>query len=113
MKKFIYKICLNSEWVDAQKNNIFNGSKKDIIDGYIHFSNKDQVESTLNKYFININNLILLKVETSKLKKLVWEKSSGGLFFPHLYSLLNIKYVTNSYKIKLDKDGSHILPPNF
>ena len=113
MEKFIYKICLNSEWASAQKYNIFEGSKKDIMDGYIHFSNKDQVESTLNKYFINIDNLILLKVETSRLKKLVWEKSSEGLFFPHLYSSLNINYVINNYTITLDKDGSHILPLNF
>ena len=113
MEKFIYKICLHSEWIAVKKTNIFKGSTKDILDGYIHFSNKEQVKSTLNRYFTNKNNLVLLKVDASKLKKLVWEKSSDGLFFPHLYSFLDLNHVVNSYKIILDKDGSHILPPNF
>ena len=113
MKKFIYKICLNSEWIDAQKKKIFNGSKKDNLDGYIHFSEKDQVKSTLSRHFLNIDKLVLLKVETSNLKKLIWEKSLDGLMFPHLYSYLEINNVINTYKIILGKDGSHILPSNF
>ena len=52
MKKFIYKICFVSEWVDAKEKFVFYGTKKDILDGYIHFSNKNQVNSTLKKHFL-------------------------------------------------------------
>ena len=113
MKNFIYKICSSSEWNNAQKNGVFNGSKKDILDGYIHFSNKNQVKSTLNRYFLNKNKLVLIKVDTSKLKKLFWEKSSGGLTFPHLYSFLSINHVVGTYKITSGDDGKHVLPSNF
>jgi uncharacterized protein (DUF952 family) len=103
MKKFIYKICKISEWSDAKKKRKFTGTKKDIEDGFIHFSKKKQVQSTLKKYFSNKDNLILLKVETSKLKKLIWEKSASGSVFPHLYSYLNINKIKSVYKISIKK----------
>ena len=49
--EFIYKICSKSEWLSAIRNGKFIGTKKDIEDGYIHFSNKNQIKRTLDKYF--------------------------------------------------------------
>ena len=114
MKKFIYKICSSSDWIKAKKSSRFNGTKKDKLDGYIHFSNKSQVLPTLKKYFSNEKDkLILLKVKTTKLDNLYWEKSRDSLLFPHLYSYLNLKYVAKVYKIILKKNGKHKLPPLF
>ena len=107
MKKFIYKICSKLEWSNLQKKKIFYGTEKDIIDGYIHFSNKNQVKSTLYKYFFKKKKLILLKVDATKLENLVWEKSTEGELFPHLYSYLNLKDVKKKYKISLKKNGVH------
>ena len=42
--EFIYKICTKAEWLKAKKEGKFLGSKKDIEDGFIHFSNKDQLK---------------------------------------------------------------------
>ena len=61
--KFIYKICSKKELEDAKNNNQFKGSKKDLDDGFIHFSGEEQVEGTLNKYYLNQKDLILLKSE--------------------------------------------------
>ena len=36
--KFIYKICSKKELEDAKNKNQFIGSKKDLEDGFIHFS---------------------------------------------------------------------------
>ena len=113
MKKFIYKICKITEWSRAKKKGKFSGTKKDIGDGFIHFSNKSQVKSTLKKYFKNIDNLILLKVNTTKLDNLIYEKSSDDNFFPHLYSHLPFKNVQKIYKIILLKNGNHKLPSVF
>ena len=100
MRKFIYKICHKSEWFNFKKKKIFYGTKKDLLDGYIHFSNKNQVKSTLKKYYFNKKKLVLLKVDTSKLKNLFWEKSLDGTLFPHLYSYLNLKSVKKVVDIK-------------
>jgi len=107
MKKFIYKICSKSEWSNFKKKKIFYGTKQDIVDGYIHFSNKSQVKLTLNKHFFKKDKLILLQVEISKLKNLTWEKSNAGKIFPHLYSFLTLKSVKKSYKILLKKNEYH------
>ena len=52
--EFIYKICTKAEWLKAKKEGKFSGSKKDIEDGFIHFSNKDQLKGTLSKYFFSL-----------------------------------------------------------
>ena len=110
--KFVYKICTKAELLEAKTKGKFNGSKKDIEDGYIHFSDKEQLKGTLNKFFSNQKNLILLKVDTLKLNHLIWEQASDGNMFPHLYSTLDISNVLNEYEIKSNEDGSHILPSN-
>ena len=106
MKKHVYKICSISEWLKFKKKKKFYGSKKDLLDGYIHLSKKDQIKKTLKKYFLNKHNLILLEFELSKLKDIKMEKSSNGKLYPHLYSFLKLKDVKNNYQIYL-KNGSH------
>ena len=113
MKKFIYKICNNLEWANAKKGKRFNGTKKDRLDWFIHFSFKQQVKSTLNKYFLKKDKLILLKIDTSKLNNIIIERSSDDLLFPHLYSYLDLKHVKKVYKIFLNKKGEHNLKLKF
>ena len=48
--KFVYKICTKSEWQEVKKKGQLTGSKKDLEDGYIHFSGDDQVAGTLKKF---------------------------------------------------------------
>ena len=111
--KFIYKICTKSELKDAKNKELFKGSKKDLDDGFIHFSGEEQVKETLKKYYSNQKDLILLKVETLKLGHLIWEQASDGNMFPHLYSPLDMANVVDEIEITLRDDGSHILPDNF
>ena len=111
--KFVYKICTKSEWQEIKSKGQLTGSKKDLEDGYIHFSGDDQVAGTLKKFYQNQRDLILLKVDALKLDNLVYEQASDGNMFPHLYSDLDLKNVINEYEITLLKDGLHILPPIF
>ena len=111
--KFIYKICSKSDLQEAKNKGQFVGSKKDLDDGYIHFSGKEQVVETLKKYYLNQKDLILLKVETLKLDHLIWEQASDGNMFPHLYSPLELSNVIDEFEISLREDGSHVLPNNF
>ena len=108
--KFIYKICKVSDWLEAKKNKKFIGTDKDKSDGYIHFSSIDQVKSTLEKYYSNEKELILLKVKTINLESLLWEQASDGNFFPHLYSTLDISNVCGEHYLDLNEDGSHKIP---
>ena len=111
--EFIFKIIDKEEWQKAKQDGTYNGSDKDKKDGYIHFSEEDQVTETLKKYYQNKENLILLKVNAFKLEHLLWEQASNGDMYPHLYSALDIKYVENEFELKLDEDGNHKLPKQF
>jgi uncharacterized protein (DUF952 family) len=111
--RFVYKICTTSEWQAVKNKGQLIPSKKDLEDGYIHFSGEDQVKGTLKKFYSNQKDLILLKVNTLKLDHLIWEQASDGSMFPHLYSSLDISNVVDEFEIILRGDGSHILPVNF
>ena len=111
--KFVYKICTKSEWQEVKTSGQLMGSKKDIEDGYIHFSGDDQVAGTLKKFYQNQKDLVLLKVDTLKLDHLVWEQASDGIMFPHLYSTLDIANVVDEFNIIINDDGTHVLPSIF
>ena len=111
--KFVYKICPKLEWHECKKKGQLTGSKKDLEDGYIHFSGEDQVKGTLKKFYSNQKDLILLKVDTLKLNHLIWEQASDGNMFPHLYSKLDISNVVGEFDIVSSEDGNHILPSVF
>tara|TARA_B100001063_G_C16555694_1_gene448359 strand:- start:374 stop:745 length:372 start_codon:yes stop_codon:yes gene_type:complete len=108
--EFIFKILDKEELQKAKQAGTYNGSDKDKKDGYIHFSEEDQVPKTLKKYYKNIENLVLLKVNAFKLEHLLWEQASDGDMYPHLYSPLDIKNVEDEFELFLEDDGTHKLP---
>ena len=63
--KFVYKICTKSELQKAKEKKEFQGSKKDLEDGYIHFSGEDQVEGTLKKFYSNQKNFCTFEKDLS------------------------------------------------
>ena len=108
--KFIFKIMYKEEWQKAKQIGVYNGSDKDKMDGFIHFSEEDQVLQTLKKYYQKKENLILLKVNAFKLENLFWEQASNGDMYPHLYSSLDINNIEDEFELTLNDDGTHKLP---
>tara|TARA_Y100000816_G_C25659559_1_gene350220 strand:- start:139 stop:462 length:324 start_codon:yes stop_codon:yes gene_type:complete len=96
---YLYKICTKKEWVFFKKKKSWQGSDNDIKDGFIHLSSREQVNQTLKRYFKNQTNLILLILKTENLNNLIWEKSTNGQEFPHLYSNLKIENIIDSKEI--------------
>ena len=108
--EFIFKIIDKDDWQKAKQIGTYGGSKKDIKDGYIHFSEEDQVEETLRRHYPKKDNLLLLKVNAFKLEHLLWEQASNGDMYPHLYSPLDIANVEEEFELPLNDDGNHIIP---
>ena len=108
--EFIFKIIDKDDWQKAKQIGTYGGSKKDIEDGYIHFSEEDQVEETLRRHYPKKENLLLLKVNAFKLEHLLWEQASNGDMYPHLYSPLDIANVEEEFELSLNDDRNHILP---
>ncbi len=100
MTEYIYKICSYQEWEIAQEQGLFSGSEVDKIDGYIHFSPIELLESTVTKHFAHREGVIL-EIESVNIPELVWEEARGGLLFPHLYGTFDSNVVCNVYDLNL------------
>jgi len=107
----IYKICSETEWRGALDAGVYDGSKDDKRDGFIHFSTRKQVRKTLEKHFSGQADLLLLAIDVSLLNplKLKYEGQRGADKFPHLYEKLSPRAVRAQYPIHLNAAKEHIV----
>ena len=76
-------------------------------DGFIHFSDAQQVAGTLDKHFAGRDSLVLACVDTAPLgDDLKWEVSRGGKAFPHLYAELPMSAVVAAMAIPDGTQGA-------
>ena len=96
MNSFVYRILHPEEWDDFRRKKVFYGNDLDKKSGYIHLSEKKQLEKTKKIYFQK-RKVVILKIDTKRLKeKLLWEISRGGEKFPHLYGRLTLESVVKA-----------------
>lgn len=108
---FVYKVCPEALWREAEAAGAFKGAPVDLQDGYIHFSTQEQLGETLRRHFAGQTELLLIEVDASKLgERLKWEPSRGGALFPHLYGDLDTAAVSKTAQLALGADGHHQLP---
>lgn len=108
----IYKICHRDDWAEAERAGCYAGSAKDKEDGFIHFSSADQVLGTLNKYYADADDLLLVAVDAAPLgAALKFEPSRDGALFPHLYDVLPVSTVRWAKPIAKNAAGAFVLPP--
>lgn len=106
----IYKIMAATEWQDLAYSGSYSGSADDRRDGFIHFSERAQVEETARKHFSGKRNLVLVAVAVDRLgSDLRYEASRGGALFPHLYAALALDAVLWNRPVATDAAGVPIL----
>ena len=107
----VYKICAAALWREAEGAGLFRGAGIDLQDGYIHFSNAEQVAETAAKHFAGAADLVLIAVDAAALgAALKWEPARGGALFPHLYGPMPLSAVRWVKGLPLAADGRHVLP---
>ena len=108
----IFKICHEAEWQQAERDGLYAGSAKDREDHFMHFSTAEQVRGTLERYYADDSDLLLVAVEAEPFgDALVFEPSRGGALFPHLYGRLPLAAVRRVVDLPLGGDGRHAFPP--
>jgi uncharacterized protein (DUF952 family) len=105
----IYKILSVADWEAAQAAGRFDGSADDLRDGFIHFSDGEQVIGTASKYFSGQSGLVLLTVDQGRLDDLRWEKSRNDALFPHLYRALELDAVVREDRLPDDRDAAEAI----
>jgi uncharacterized protein (DUF952 family) len=100
----VYKILSIREWNEARELGYIN-TDLDKKDGFIHFSNANQLAASLELYFYEHEEVMLLLPKMKKIEPdLKYEPTDAGSkrkgFFAHLYGDLMIKDIDKSWLIK-------------
>ena len=100
-EKLIYRVMDKKEWDDFKKEKRFYGNAFDLESGFIHLSTKSQIKDTINRYFQDQKNIVILQICETKIKENIkWEISRNSQLFPHLYGFLelfDVKEVNNMF----------------
>ena len=106
MKENVYKILKESEWEKASLTGEII-TDLDKQDGFIHLSTATQLAVTLSFFFQNSDIVYLLEIDLEEIDKqnLFFEeaypnKGKRKSVFPHLYSALKTKDITNVWTLK-------------
>ena len=111
MNNNIYKVLTSKEWARASKTG-FVVTDSDRRDGFVHLSTASQLALTVDLFFTQYNQLVLLQIDGIALNEgLIFEDSLSpderpGLF-PHLYGELPISRVIKRWCIER---GAFALP---
>ncbi len=85
----IYHVVLPEVWEKFKTRPSYQAASLQT-EGFIHCSFEKQLDAVLKRYYRNAGKVLILTIETEKLKsKLVIEPSTGGEDFPHIYGRLN------------------------
>lgn len=85
MPQYLYKILSLQSWQESQSSETVLLPSEDGV--FIHFATRDQVERVLEKYWADVQQFVVLKVDSSKLDgKMAYEANPGGTAkYFHLY----------------------------
>lgn len=115
----ILHITSRAEWADAQARGEYIAPSLNT-EGFIHCSTEKQVLHVANAFYRGRNDLVLLKLDETKLKPgLKWEAPAGlpapGISesdsFPHIFGPINLTAVASVLDFVPDSaSGTFILP---
>ncbi len=107
----IYHITRRTDWEAALATGAYTANSLDA-EGFIHCSTAGQVIATANRIFKGKRGLVVLCVDTDRVKpEIFYENLEGGKdLFPHVYGALEIAAVTAVHDFLPRDDGSFELP---
>ncbi len=106
----ILHITQREQWEEAQLAGTYRGDTLDS-EGFIHCSTATQVIKVANFLFINQKGLVLLCIDSDKVKpEIRYEGVEEDELFPHIYGALNIDAVSKVVDFEPGEDGFFELP---
>lgn len=107
----IYHITSKGIWEKAKQDAVYYHPTIAEV-GFIHCSTKEQTVSTLNRKFKGVKDLLLLEINSEKIKaKIVYEDlNNRGEKHPHIYGGIPIKAIIKIYRLNPDNKGIFSFP---
>ncbi|PYS99450.1 MAG: DUF952 domain-containing protein [Acidobacteria bacterium] len=92
---FIYHVVLPAVW-ELSKTKPSYQSDSLATEGFIHCSYQSQLEGVLERYYSDVDRVLILTIDTDKLRsKLVKEPSTNDELYPHIYGRINVNAVVD------------------
>ena len=106
----LFHIAESTDWNAALKQGTYKPAGFDK-DGFIHFSTREQVSATAERYYSGRRDLLLLEVEETDVQAtLRFEASPSGELFPHVYRTFPVMLVRAIRPLILGPDGAFSWP---
>ncbi len=107
----IFHITKRAEWERAKQEGTYQAPSL-ASEGFIHCSKDDQVIRTANRLFSGQMGLVLLEIDTHRVKaEIRYENCEGGQEeFPHIYGALDLDAVVRVLTFEPGENGSFAMP---
>lgn len=102
---FIFHIVSPEIWESFKGKSLYEAESLQD-EGFIHCSYEHQISGVISRYFAFAERLVVLKLNTGKLRsRLVEEPSTNGEIFPHVYGYLNADAIVAAETLILQPPG--------
>jgi uncharacterized protein (DUF952 family) len=99
----VYHIVTPEVWAKF-KDKEFYEAESLHTENFIHCSYAGQLEAVLLRYYKNAEKVLILTIETDKLKsKLVEEPSTNGEIYPHIYGGINVDAIVGNEEREIER----------
>jgi uncharacterized protein (DUF952 family) len=106
----IFHITTAAEWRDALDSGSYAAPSL-ADEGFIHASTAEQVPATAQRYYADVDDLVLLVIDPDAVDvEIRWEESRPGERFPHLYGALATAAVVRVVPFGPQEGGRFVLP---
>jgi uncharacterized protein (DUF952 family) len=103
-----FHILSRDDWARAQAAGRYEPPSL-AEEGFIHFSTREQVVPTAERYYAGRDDLVLLVVDEGRVQPPVRYEPARGEMFPHVYGPLNLDAVREV--VPFVRDGGTFVPP--
>jgi uncharacterized protein (DUF952 family) len=109
--RLIYHLVPRRDW-DSQPTGPYHAASLQT-EGFIHCSNREQVERVANLFYAEESELLLLCIDVERLPSEVRDEDIGtGERFPHVYGEIDRNSVVGVASMRRDEKNAWILPAN-
>jgi uncharacterized protein (DUF952 family) len=107
----ILHIARHEDWEQALIKGEYSPESL-TFEGFIHCSTPEQIIRVANANFKNKRGLVLLCIDSSKVKADIRFETGGYEYYPHIYGALNLDAVVKTCELEPGLDGNFTLPPD-
>ncbi len=99
----LFHAAMPDDWAAAFQSGEYTMSTRGLtLDevGFIHLSTREQVEGTANRFYADVDQLVLLTIDPLKVpSEIKWEPPApdADTLFPHIYGPLPISAVVTTH----------------